>query len=835
MIRKILLFIICYFLIFPTYAQNIFKNKSKEISKKIDDIEKKTKGCDIYDGLFTLYQSKEDGKSYLELDTSQLDKEYIYFSYYENGVLEAGSVKGRFRGSKIIKITKFYDNIDITVQNTKYFFDKESPLSNAANTNINTPLIISEKIIAKDNSKTKFLINADNIFLNESFQQVKSSYYPGYKGFKLGNLSKSKTRYYKIRNYPENTDVIVNYTYESKYPSSRGGGAITDSRSVSVLVQHSLIEMPQNNYKARYDDSRVGYFTTQTNHMTTTDRVNYRDFIHRWNLVKKDPSKKVSEPVNPIVFWIENTTPYELRDIIKEGVESWNIAFRSAGFENAIQVKIQSDTASWDAGDIRYNVLRWTSSPNPPWGGYGPSFVNPRTGEIIGADIMLEWSYITRRIYEDNLFIKEGVDLNHHYCSVAKYQQLETSLGMDYINTFDLDEEMEKDLVKQSLYRLVLHEVGHTLGLNHNFKGSTLLSNEELNNKEIVNEKGVCNSVMEYPAINIAKNPKNQGLFFDIKPGFYDIWAIQYGYSEFINEDIEKASLAKILSRSTEKELAFANDALDMRSPGKGTDPDAMIYDLSSNPIDHSIDKMDMIIDILKRLKDKYTEKNDTYQELYQAYRTLVYSYFQALEIVSRQIGGVHVDLSHTDQEVSVKPFEAVDINTQIKAMNVLSEYGFSNKVLLQDDIFAYLQQQRRGFRVSSDPTIHQRILTYQNRLLSHLLNSNVLLRITNSALYGNKYKLTDYMIDLRNSIFLSDMNSNISTVRQNLQISYVKRLISIIAPKTRYDNISQSCAYYNINWLKENINSTKGDLSTRQHKKYMLYLINDALNTTNR
>ena len=199
------------------------------------------------------------------------------------------------------------------------------------------------------------------------------------------------------------------------------------------------------------------------------------------------------------------------------------------------------------------------------------------------------------------------------------------------------------------------------------------------------------------------------------------------------------------------------------------------------------------------------------------------------------RIGGVHVDLSHTDQEVSVKPFEAVDINTQIKAMNVLSEYGFSNKVLLQDDIFAYLQQQRRGFRVSSDPTIHQRILTYQNRLLSHLLNSNVLLRITNSTLYGNKYKLTDYMIDLRNSIFSIDMNSNISTVRQNLQISYVKRLISIIAPKTRYDNISQSCSYYNINWLKENINSTKGDLSTRQHKKYILYLINDALNTINR
>ena len=199
--------------------------------------------------------------------------------------------------------------------------------------NINTPIIISEKIIAKDESKTKFLINADNLFLNESFQQVKSSYYPGYKGYKLGNLSKTKTRYRKIRNYPENTDVIVNYVYESKYPSKRGSSAITDARSVSIVVQHSLIQLPKNNYKARLDDPRVGFFTTQSDNMTTTNRVNYRDFINRWDLVKKDTTKLISEPTKPIVWWIENTTPYELRDIIKTGVETWNIAFEKAGFK----------------------------------------------------------------------------------------------------------------------------------------------------------------------------------------------------------------------------------------------------------------------------------------------------------------------------------------------------------------------------------------------------------------------------------------------------------------------------------------------------------------------
>ena len=803
--------------------KNNKKSKTKKEVVKADPIKDKTKGCEVFDGLFKIYQNKKNGKSFIEIDTSHLNKEFIYFSYIENGVTDAGAVKGSYRGSKIIKISKFYNKIDFTINNTRYFFDEESQLSKASNTNINTPLIISEEIIVKSGDKTRFLINADNIFLNESLQQVKYSYPGGYKGFRLGNLSKSKTRYNKIRNYPENTDVVVNYYYESKYPSRRGGEAITDSRNVSVLVQHSLVRMPDDNYVPRKDDTRVGFFTTQSNHMTTLDQVNYRDFINRWRLEKKDPTKEFSEPVKPIVYWIENTTPLEFRDIIKEGVERWNIAFKEAGFINAIQVKIQPDTAKWDAGDIRYNVLRWTSSPNPPWGGYGPSFVNPRTGEILGADIMLEWSYITNRIVADNLYNDNSLE-DKNCCTAAHFQQVENSLGINYIKNMNLGEEMEEELVKQSLYRLVLHEVGHTIGLNHNFKASALLTTDELNNKEIVDEKGVTSSVMDYPAININKNPENQALFFDVKPGFYDIWAIQFGYTQF--SENEEGGLDKILSRSTEKELAFANDALDMRSPGKGSDPNAMIYDLSSNQLDHSVDKINMVVDILKNLKSKYTSDNDTYEELYRSYINLVYSYYQALNIVTRQIGGVHIDLSHTDQDSEKKPFESVDKETQKKAMDILAKYAFSNKILLQEDLFPYLMKQRRGFNVSTDPTIHQRILRYQNYLLNHLLNSRVLLRISNSSLYGNEYKLPYYMIDLRNSIFASDIDKNVSTIRQNIQVSYVNRLLSIVNPKSSYDNLAKTSAYYNLNWLKDNLDSKVGNLQTRQHKDYILYLI---------
>ena len=146
--------------------------------------------------------------------------------------------------------------------------------------------------------------------------------------------------------------------------------------------------------------------------MTSSDHTPYRDLIHRWNLKKKDPGAKISEPEKPIIFWIENTTPYEFRDAVSEGVLAWNKSFEAAGFKNAIQVKVQPDNAGWDAGDIRYNVLRWTSSPSPPFGGYGPSFVNPKTGQILGADIMLEYVYFTNRVKYDKLFSPEAMDMD---------------------------------------------------------------------------------------------------------------------------------------------------------------------------------------------------------------------------------------------------------------------------------------------------------------------------------------------------------------------------------------------------------------------------------------
>ena len=835
------LIIFSFINIFSLDAQSIFKKKKSKKEKKKETpelkntIKTKTKDCIKYEGLFNLYQAKKDGKSFLEINDTQIEGEFIYFSYVEDGVVDSWNFKGGFRGSKIIKIKKYFNKIDFIIENNKYYFDPFSPLSKSSKANINEPLIISEEIIATNDDSTSFLIDADKIFLSEAFQQVKASYPPGYKGFKLGSLSKGKTRYSSIRNYPKNTDIIVDYVFENKYPSNRGSSAVTDSRVVTIKIQHSLIRVPDNNFTPRLDDPRIGYFHTQTNDMTSIDQINYKDMIHRWNLEKKDSSKKISDPVTPITWWIENTTPYEFRDIIKEGVESWNIAFESAGFSNAIEVKIQPDSANWDAGDIRYNVLRWTSSPNPPFGGYGPSFVNPKTGEILGADIMLEWVYVTNRIKYDFLYDGEGLDnfSNGNYCSASHEFQKQNVFGDNCIELLSLGEEMKKEMVRQSLYRLVLHEVGHTLGLNHNFKGSTLLTNEEIKDKYIVGQKGLCSSVMEYPAINISIDPTNQGVFYDTKPGPYDHWAIEFGYSVFENNNQEE--LNKILSKSTLPSLAFANDADDMRSPGKGIDPNAMINDLTSDPVEHSIEKMELINSMIPMLKEKYSVSGESYERLKRSYYSLTSNYFTCLDIISRQIGGVYVDRSFVGQNSEKSPFSTVPFDKQKKAIETLSKYAFSDEKLMAfDDLYPFLQTQRRGFNFYSsgeDPKILSLVLYGQKRVLRQLLHPNVLSRISNSSFYGNKYDVNDFLQDLTNSVFSSDISKSVSSTRMNLQVEYVKNLISILN-KSNYDNLSKAAVYNNLVWIDKNLSIRYGNKKSIEHRKYLIHLIEEISNS---
>lgn len=841
--KKLKLFFVLSFLTLNiVFAQDngnkITDKKKDEKSKTLEDYIKSSKKIE---GLFDVYQDTITGQVQMLIREDQLNKDYIYGSQIADGVVRTAGFRGQYRDEKILNFKKFFNKIEISAVNSNFYFDENNPLSKSKDANISNSLISSIKIKYFDKKKNAYLIDADGIFISELLTRIKIPTNPFQynRSFQLGRFDKGKSKIENIKNYPKNLNLKTSYVYNNPNVGSSGTDAVEDSRYVSIKTFHTIVEMPDDDYQIRLDDQRVGYFLTQVDNLTDAGTTNYRDLINRWKLIKKDPSLEISEPVKPITWWIENSTPIEWRETIKEAVLQWNPAFEKAGFKNAIEVKIQPDDADWDAGDIRYNVLRWTSSPNPPFGGYGPSMVNPKTGEIIAADIMLEFVFFTNRVFYDKLYsdavsIMNTDNYDHTHdndnfvCSAGSILHDNINFGRTFIALNGDDYDLE-ELERQSMMYLIMHEVGHTLGLNHNMKSSSIFSPNDLYDRDKLKGKAISGSVMDYPALNLNPNPKIKSPYADSSVGHYDKWAIEFGYKPF-NSGEERN---EILSRSTDPLLIFGNDA-DILYSSRGIDPRVQTNDMSSDPIGYSIDRMNLVNDLFDDILDKFQMPGDTYEDLRRAFFNLNSQYTGAASTISKFIGGVYVERSVIGQKGSEKPYSPVSYRDQKRAFKALDEYIFSSdNYKIPSDIFNYLARQRRGFEFfsgSEDPKIHDLILSNQARILSQLMAPNTLQRLKDSELYGNKYKLSEFMTDINNSIF-SDIDGNIDSFRQNLQIVYTKRLIDIISSDKgkSYKNHAKSLALLNLNEIMNSI-SSKGDISSRAHKMHLKSIIEKAL-----
>lgn len=841
--KKIKLFLVLsLFTLNTVIAQNndtkITDKKKDEKSKTLEDFIKSSKKIE---GLFDIYQDTITGQVQMLIREDQLNKDYIYGSQIADGVVRTAGFRGQYRDEKILNFKKFFNKIEISAVNSNFYFDENNPLSKSKDANISNSLISSIKIKYFDKEKNAYLIDADGIFISELLTRIKLPTNPFQynRSFQLGRFDKGKSKIEKIKNYPKNLNVKTNYVYNNPNVGSSGSNAVEDSRYVSIKTFHTIVEMPDDDYQIRLDDQRVGYFLTQVDNLTDPGTTNYRDLINRWKLIKKDPSLEVSEPVKPITWWIENSTPIEWRETIKEAVLQWNHAFEKAGFKNAIEVKIQPDDADWDAGDIRYNVLRWTSSPNPPFGGYGPSMVNPRTGEIIAADIMLEFVFFTNRVFYDKLYSDSAsiMDTNNYdhthdhdnfVCSAGSILHDNINFGRTFIALNGDDYDLE-ELERQSMMYLIMHEVGHTLGLNHNMKSSSIHSISELYDANELKGKAISGSVMDYPALNLNPNPKIKSPYADSSVGHYDKWAIEFGYKPFNSEQERN----EILSRSTDPLLIFGNDA-DILYSSRGIDPRVQTNDMSSDPISYSIDRMRLVNELFDDILDKFQISGNTYEDLRRAFFNLNSQYASAASTISKFIGGVYVERSVIGQKGSKKPYTPVNYKDQKRAFKALDKYIFSSdNYKIPSEIINYLARQRRGFEFYSgpeDPKIHDLILSNQARILSQLMAPNTLQRLKDSELYGNKYKLSEFMTDLNKSIF-SEIDGNIDSFRQNLQIVYTKRLVDIISSDKgkRYKNHAKSLALLNLNEIMESINSD-GNISSRAHKMHLKSIIEKAL-----
>lgn len=857
--KKILLTLTAFnLLLVMAYAQSVTTappiklngDTSKPAAPKKQTLADKTKGQKKNEGLFTLFQDTATGSLQIYVRKDQLEKEFIYQSFSISGPTSLFLNQSMHRATAVFKIKKAFDKLEFSLVNTNQYYDKNNAVSKTADVDKPEAIFFSDKVSLEDS--LGYLISGDALFLSEKLDPVKPNFLPSpftAMIFNLGMLNTSKSKYAQLRSFPDNTDVVVDLSYDNPQTLADGGPDVADPRYVRVRMQHSFIAMPKNDFVSRRDDPRVGYFTEERNDQTSISPVPYKDMIHRWNLKKKDPDAALSEPVEPLVYWIENTTPEEYRQTIFDAGMKWNEAFEKAGFKNALQMKIMPDDAKWDPADIHYNVIRWVSSARPSYGAIGPSFVNPRTGQILGADITVEWfSGSAQPIFEELYnganpqqpsLQFPGLTMNQYdNCQIASELKAQYTAGLTTLELTGAAASEIKEMHKQFLTYLIMHEMGHTLGLNHNMKASQMLSPAEVNNTSITHSIGLIGSVMDYPAINVALDRSKQGDYYTTKAGPYDLWAIEYGYRQFGPAD-EEAGLTKILSRSGEPQLAFGNDADDMRAPGKGMDPKVNVNDLTNDQIAYAVDRFKLVNNLMGKLVQKYTKTGQSYAELRSRYGILNGQRSSMINTVSRFIGGVYVDRTFPEQHSGNKPYTPVPLAVQKKAMDVLTKYVFAPDVFDADmQVFPYLQLQRRGFNQpgnGEDYKVTNVLSGLQvNGTLAHILNPATLQRITNTRLYGNQYSVADVMNDLVKGIFDADINGNVNVYRQYLQSSFVRGTAQLAGDNSPLDNVSKAATFYTLKKLRAKLSAAvSGNEETKAHRANMIFLIDKALKTS--
>ncbi len=681
-------------------------------------------------------------------------------------------------------------------------------------------------------------------------------------------------------------------------------------------LHYSISKMAASpGYKPRKADERIGFFTT-----TYRDLGKYRDeevqvrFINRWHLEKDDPSLKISPPKNPITFYIEHTTPVRYRRWVEKGVLYWNKAFEKIGISNAIRVEFQNARTKRhmekDPEDVRWNFIRWLN--NDVGTAIGPSRVNPLTGEILDADIILtdgwirhywmqfnellpqvamqgmgpetlawlaehpQWdprvrlaapqqrAEVIRRVARqaqrpyaghplaqvDSRFI--GDDLFdglvgrtsqvNGLCLAAQGKAFDLSLvrmHLDILAALDDDEkkkdkdEKKKDkkgkdakkddkkkddkkkavakkkteslldgipewFVGPLLSELVAHEVGHTLGLRHNFKSSSIYSLSEINSEKVKGKKPFAGSVMDYIPINMSprlgKAPTAGDLTM-LNIGPYDMWAIEYGYT-FASD------LKPILARVAEPELAYATD-----EDTGGPDPLARRYDFSKNPLDYAKTQFELAKFHRGRILEKFVKKGDSWSKSRRGYELTLSLQMRGVSMMANWIGGAHINRDRKGDKNGRAPIAVVPTKTQREALAYVIQttfrdeaFGLDTKLLRHMTVDKWIDG-ADGFHraMNSDPTwpVHDKIMGIQASTLTMLMNPTTLRRV-----YDNEFRvpadqdaltLPELLKALSNEIW-SELGQKlakkatarkpmVSSLRRNLQQEHVDRLITLSLP----------------------------------------------------
>jgi hypothetical protein len=842
------------------------------------------------DGLFAIWQ--KDDKVWLELKPEDFNKPFFLGPKISQGLGEAGLYGGTMVGrwgrwgrTQLVEFRRVFNQVQLVAVNTGAVAAPNTPEGRAVRAGFAPSLVASTSVASQPHPERKtVLVDANGLFLGDLLGlgiTLQRTFRQGY-AFDARNSSITAARgkddavFFEVSAHYA-TASIGQATPGQPGPAPTTPNHLPDVRSMFLGLHYSISKLPEQPMKPRLADARVGYFTTNTmdfaSDLARTPRVRY---VNRWRLEKKDPAAALSEPVKPITYWLDRTIPLQYREAISKGILAWNAAFEKIGFKNAIEVKVQPDDADFDTLDIGVASVRWMTNGQAQFGAIGPSQVDPRSGEILDADIGFESlsSRGVRAFRSQVLDVRNAIDwtalmqlpseerlaqrlaqrsgaggLEAEECHHAEHAAEQLGYALDVLEArgeLDPDSPEAQQWVLDYLTDTTMHEVGHTLGLRHNFRSSRIYTDKQMSDADFARAHGLAGSVMEYAPINLARPGDKPTFAWQTTLGPYDYWAIEYAYKPLppgTSGPEETAALQKIAARSAEPELAYGTD----EDNYLGLDAESLQFDLGDDPVVFAAKRLDIGRDLIKRQETRALKPTADYAVLRRSISFAVRDMGRAAGILLRQVGGMRTlrDFPGSGRD----PMQPVPTATQRQALDLLAR-----NVLAADALVLSPALQRKlapdfgergdalfdGESVATDFSVAAIVVELQRAVLGYLMTDGVAQRLLENeskldrgapALrLGELYERLDKEVwsELR-------ATADIPAMRRELQRDHVNRLSAAVLRPTAFGradarSLLRVQAQELAGRLEAAAKASRGSAETRAHLKDSAQTLRAAL-----
>lgn len=757
-------------------------------------------------GFFDTYEKADN--LYLAIPLERLNQDVLFNVQIARGIgargLYGGTMLDIFEG-KVVAFERHGNRVYLVQKPHRFPADPATPTGKAVNRTFGSSILESAKIetVREDSALVIDILGWVVSDLSGVSRRVRyaASSTPGKPG--RASLDKSRSHLEWVKAFPHNVNIQAKLTFE---PSDNVSiSSVPDSRYIPVSVHYGLAQLPEQLMKPRAADDRVGFFMTVHKDFADDDKTFFKRYVNRWRLDCEDaPAGGLCEPKKPIVYYIDPSVPEEYRPALETGVESWAAAFEHAGFRNAIRAEMLPEDA--DPADIRYPTLRWNVSNEPGYGAVGPSIVDPRSGEILDADILFEANMVLgfkrgwRTLVSPATALEEMFNASEEEFDAMSQGAEMTTFGAELAAQGGLlrtvlaargaigpNEPVPIDFVNEALVWVTMHEVGHTLGMRHNFRASADTPLEKLHDRTWTTEHGVFSSVMEYPTTNISPDGLPNGHYYNPGVGSYDRWAIAFAYTPDPDRAMALAREAALPGH------AYGTDE-DARGAG-ALDPSVSVYDLSADPMEWGRQRANLIRGIWNDLPLHVLTDDGSYLDVTDAFQLLLGQYARAVATAVKYIGGQYQYRDHVGDPNERGPFVPVSREKQREALAFLTTHALS------EDAFAIPQEvlqqfgadrwshwgNRNTFQGRIDYPLHETVANLQRALLNQVTHPLVFSRIRDAEMkYGaaNVLTIPELMQRLTEAVWSevwSAPGRNIPSMRRDLQRGYLDRMIQFV------------------------------------------------------